>query len=336
MLFDKYRIDENIVLKNRIVLPPMCICACFDESGRVNKDHIAHYGIRAILGVGMVIVEATAVEKEGRITKYDLGLWNDDQIDGMKDIVDILHRHNTVAAIQISHAGRKALHENVAKAPSNIKFNEKDKDITVLENNEVYEIINKFVEASYRAQKAGFDAVEFHGAHGYLINQFLSPLSNKRDDEFGGSFENRFRFLQLIIEKSKKVFKGSIFVRLSAEEYIKEGLHIDDHIEIAKKLEKIGVTYIDVSSGGIAPHEYNTFPLYQVPLSEKIKKNVNVSVSAVGLITEPKDAEQILIENKADLIQIGRQLLREPTWISRAANELNEMIELPYPYGRVF
>ncbi|XMB85510.1 NADPH dehydrogenase NamA [Mycoplasmatota bacterium WC44] len=333
MLLSEYKI-KDILIKNRICMPPMITCHAVD--GFVQDFHLVHYGIRSDLGVGMIILEATSVLEDGRITLEDLGIWSDDYIEGLSRITKYLNNNNTLSCIQLAHAGRKAHNDLAQVAPSSIAFDEKYNKPDKLSIEEIENIIIAFKESAVRAKKAGFDAIEIHAAHGYLINQFLSPLTNKRDDFYGGNFENRFRLLKTIIEEVKKVYNGLVFVRISAEEYAEGGLHIEDHLLIAKELENLSVDLIDVSSGGVVPYEYNIFPGYQVDLSRKVKEVVNIPVTAVGLLNDHDIAENVLNEGKADIIQFGRKLLRNPMFAKNAADSLGEVLEMDFPYSRVF
>lgn len=332
MMFEEFRIKSR-VLKNRIVMPPMITCHA--EDGMVNQFHMAHYGVRSDMGVGMVIVEATAVEERGMITLEDLGIWDDDHIFGFEMLTDYLRKNKTISCLQLAHAGRKSHHSLDQVAPSAIPFAEDKNTPRELSKEEIEEIIAAFGKAAYRAKMARFDAVEIHGAHGYLINQFLSPLSNQRTDEFGGDFDKRFEFLKRIYQEVRKNFCGLIFVRVSAEEYAQGGLHIEDHVEIAKRLESLGVDLMDISSGGVVPYDYEAYPGYQVHLSEEIKKAVSIPVTAVGLITDYNQAKSILENDQADLIQMGRELLRSPGIVMAFAKEAGVELDLPYPYNRI-
>lgn len=331
MMFNEFKIKSR-TLKNRLVMPPMITCHA--EDGMVNQFHMTHYGIRSDMGVGMVMVEATAVEERGRITLEDLGIWNDDQIFGFEMLTDYFRKNKTISCLQLAHAGRKSHITLDRVAPSAVSFSEEEMP-SELTKEDIEKIIKAFGKAAYRAKMARFDAVEIHAAHGYLINQFLSPLSNTRTDEFGGDFEKRFEFLRRVYQEVRKYFCGLVFVRVSADEYVEGGLHIEDHVEIAKRLEKLGVDLIDVSSGGVVPYSYDPKPGYQVHLSEQIKKAVSIPVTAVGLITEYSQAKEILENEQADLIQLGRELLRNPGTVLKFAKEEGIELDVPYPYNRI-
>lgn len=332
MLLEQFQIC-NRTLKNRIVMPAMITAHA--EDGMVNQFHMTHYGIRSDMGVGMIILEATAVAENGRITMEDLGIWKDEQIFGYEMITDYLRKNKTISCLQLAHAGRKSHNDLRQVAPSAVPFKDGDPVPHELTIEEIEEIISDFGKAALRAKIARFDAVEIHAAHGYLINQFLSPLSNKRTDEFGGTKEKRFEFLRRVVKEVQKNFCNLIFVRVSADEYVEGGLTIDDHIEIAKELEQLGIHMMDISSGGVAPYNYDPKPGYQVHLSEKIKQNVSIPVTAVGLITEYEQAKEILESNQADLIQMGRELLRSPGKVLEFAKKEGVTLEVDYPYSRI-
>ncbi len=332
MLLEEYKIKSK-KFKNRVVMPPMITAHA--ENGMINQFHLAHYGIRSDMGVGMIIIEATAVSENGRITTKDLGIWSDEQAYGFEMLTDYLRKNKTISCLQLAHAGRKSDETLRMVAPSAIPFKEESPIPHELTKEEIEEIIKDFGKAALRAKSAIFDGVEIHAAHGYLINQFLSPITNKRTDEFGGSFEKRFEFLRRIFKEVRANFCGLVGVRVSADEYVKGGLTIKDHMVYAKMLEELGVDYIDVSSGGVAPYDYDPQPLYQVPLSKQIKSVVNIPVTAVGLITEYEQAESILQNNQADLIQFGRELLRNPGLVLKFGKEVGVDLKLGYPYSRL-
>lgn len=331
-LFSPYKV-KNVELKNRIVMSPMCMYSA-KENGFVQPFHITHYGSRAIGQVGLVMIEATAVVPEGRITNNDLGIWSDDHIEGLKQITEEIARYDAKSAIQLAHAGRKSETDGTIYAPSPIPYNDEYKMPTEMTKENIQETIRAFKEGAIRAKKAGFDIIELHGAHGYLINEFLSPLINKRTDEYGGSLEGRYRFLREIIDEMKEVWDGPLFVRISANEYDKEGNTIEDFIQMAKWMKEQGVDLVDVSTGGVVFVGIPTHPGYQVPYSEAIRKGADIATGAVGRITTGIQAEEILRNERADLIFIGRELLRDPYFPLRAANELRAELTIPAPYNR--
>ncbi|USK43022.1 NADPH dehydrogenase NamA [Cytobacillus oceanisediminis] len=325
---------KGITFKNRIVMAPMCMYSSHNEDGMVENWHRTHYTSRAVGQVGLIILEATAVTPQGRISPQDLGIWNDDHIAGLKELTGLMKEHGASAGIQLAHAGRKATVEGEILAPSAIAFNEKMKTPKEMTKEEVSETVEAFKKGAERAKKAGFEVIEIHAAHGYLINEFLSPLSNKRSDEYGGSAENRYRFLSEVIEAVKTVWGGPLFVRVSAHDYHDEGLTAEDYAEMGKWMKEQGVDLIDVSSGAVVPARIDSYPGYQVKFSETIKEGANIQTGAVGLITSGLQAEEILQNGRADLIFIARELLRDPYWPRTAAKELGAAIEPPKQYER--
>lgn len=351
LLFSPYKI-KDLVLKNRIVVPPMCQYSSND--GFMNSYHMAHYGSFALGGVGLIIVEATGVVPEGRISPYDVGIWKDEHIEELKKVVDFCHSTSTPIGIQIGHAGRKACtspswlkgnHGTIKEdypdwdivGPSPISFDGLLPTPREATKDDIKYIIKSFADAAVRADKAGFDVLEIHGAHGYLISTFLSPISNQRTDEYGGSFENRTRLLVEIVDEVSKVWPKNkpFLVRVSCDEYVEGGWNSDDTVKLAKILHEHGVDAIDCSSGGISSHQQipnNNVEGYQVKFADDVKNKGNVPSIAVGLITTPSYAEKVLQEGKADLIEVGRGILDIPTWPFLAAKELDVKILRPVQY----
>ncbi|GGA67696.1 NADPH dehydrogenase NamA [Ornithinibacillus halotolerans] len=325
---------KNMTLPNRIVMSPMCMYSCDNEDGKVTPFHMTHYVSRAIGGVGLIMLEATAVETAGRITAHDLGIWDDEHTIGLTELVQQIQATGSKAGIQLAHAGLKAQDEEVTYSSSPTTFNDRYKVPTPLDEVGINRVIQAFRAGAKRAIEAGFDMIEIHGAHGYLINQFLSPLLNKREDAYGGNRENRFRFLKEIIEEVKAEFTGAIFVRISAEEYHKDGNTLEDFLYYTTEMKKLGIELIDCSSGGVAPVRIHTYPGYQVKRCETIKEQVGIPTGAVGLITTGIQAEEILQNDRADLIFIGRALLKNPYWAKEAADELGYKLEAPKQYVR--
>lgn len=324
----------GMTLKNRIVMSPMCMYSCHDQSGKVQEWHQIHYPSRAVGQVGLIIVEASAVTEQGRISPQDLGIWSDDHIEGLQKLVQLVHNQGSKIGIQLAHAGRKAQLEGPIVAPSAIPFDEKSKTPEALTAEQVEQTVQAFIQAAQRAVKAGFDCLEIHGAHGYLINEFLSPLTNVRNDAYGGDRDRRYRFLHDIIEGIRGFWHGPLFVRISANEYHPEGNQLDDFIYFAKKMKAQGVDLIDCSSGSVVPASINAFPGYQVPLADAIKANAGIATGAVGLITSPEQADEIIRNGRADLVFIGRELLRDPYWPRTAARKLGVTLEPPQQYRR--
>lgn len=318
----------GLTLKNRVVLSPMCMYEVKQEDGVLTPFHFAHYGARGIAGVGLIIIEATAVDPDGRISKNDLGLWNEAQKIELTKLVGNLHSFGAKVGVQISHAGRKAEDAIYPLAPSAIAFNEDSAIPNEMTKEEINTIQTAFVQAAKRAQETGIDMIELHGAHGYLINEFLSPLTNKRIDEYGGTLENRYRFLKEIIEQIRMFYKGSLWVRLSVTAYAKESEQnsIEDWQTIGRWLERDSIDCLDVSTGGLIDKR-PTIPVYsgyQVPFSVAIKEAVSIPVTAVGLLTSPSLCEYLLQTKQVDLILQGRELLRNTNWLAEAALELHD------------
>lgn len=325
---------KNIELKNRIVMSPMCMYSCVDHDGKVTPFHITHYASRAIGQVGLIITEAAAVMPEGRISMADLGIWDDEHIKGLKELNKQVHQYNSKTAIQLAHAGRKALINSDIYAPSAIPFNNSHKTPLKLSKDQIKETIQSFKRSAIRAKEADFDIIEIHAAHGYLINEFLSPLTNKRTDHYGGSKESRYRFLEEVISEVKSIWQGPLFVRISTDEYNQDGNTVEDILYYSKRMKEQGVDLIDASSGGIVPAEIRTYPGYQVSRCDLIKQTLNIKTGAVGLITSGIQAEEILQNSRADLIFIGRPLLKNPYLPNVFANELNYKLTPPKQYKR--
>lgn len=341
---------RSITLKNRIAVSPMCQYSAID--GQTNNWHLVHLGSRAAGGAGLVIMEATAVVPEGRISPGDTGIWSDDHIAGLKRIVTFIHEQGSVAGIQLAHAGRKAscavpwhggkqIEVNnggwQTVAPSAIPFIEGEREPAALNKAGIEKIISAFTNGARRALEAGFKIVEIHGAHGYLITEFLSPISNRRTDEYGGSFENRIRFLLEVIQGVQSVWprENPLFVRISSTEWVNGGWDINDSIKLAAILKQRGVDLVDCSSGG---NVYNAKipvgPGYQVQFAEAIRKT-GIMTGAVGMITSATQAESILQEEKADIILMGRKLLLDPYFPHHAAAEMGVAASWPNQYLRI-
>jgi 2,4-dienoyl-CoA reductase-like NADH-dependent reductase (Old Yellow Enzyme family) len=341
---------KSVTFKNRIVVSPMCQYSAID--GFANDWHLVHLGSRAVGGAGLIIQEATAVSPEGRISPGDLGIWLDDHIGNLKNIATFIHSQGSLFGIQLAHAGRKASHalpwkggkllsthdggwQNVA--PSAIPFTEGTNVPHELTLDEIKKVIDDFKNAATRAVKVDYDVLEIHAAHGYLINEFFSPLTNHRSDQYGGSFENRIRLLLEIIESVKQVWSHDkpLFVRISASDWAEGGWSIDDSVRLATILKQNGVDLIDTSSGGTVSHQKISIgPGYQVPFAERIRREANILTGAVGLINDAEQAEEILTSGKADLILMAREFLRDPYFPLHAAKKLGEDIKWPLQYER--
>lgn len=325
---------QDVELRNRIVMSPMCMYSVFKQDGIITPFHFTHLVSRAVGQVGLVITEATAVQPEGRISAEDLGIWGDEHVAGLTELNEQLHAYGAKTGIQLAHAGRKAELESDIFAPSAIKFNDAYKVPKEMSQEDIRKTVDAFKQAAKRAKSAGFDIVEIHGAHGYLVNQFLSPLTNQRTDNYGGSRENRYRFLSEIIEAVKTEWNGPIFVRISTDEYNEAGNTMEDMLYFSSEMKKQGIDLIDCSSGGVVPAKISSYPGYQVQRCEAIKKETAIATGAVGLITSGLQAEEIVQNDRADLVIIGRALLRNPYWAKAAADELGYALEAPTQYER--
>jgi NADPH2 dehydrogenase len=324
---------RDLELKNRIVMAPMCMYQS-DGTGMVKPFHIHHYATRAIGGVGLVIVEATAVEPRGRITERDLGIWSDDHVKGLKELVETVHAYGAKIGIQLAHAGRKAtVKEQIVSSTGN-EYSEQYQTPRALSETEARDVVLCFKAAAKRALAAGFDVIELHGAHGYLINQFLSPLTNDRNDKYGGSKEKRRVFLKEVLAEVRTVWDKALFLRVSAEEYADKGNHIADTLETLKDLA-VTPDVVHVSSGGVVSVPINAFPLYQIPFAKAIKE-IGYATIGGGIVTTPEQVEQILSEGHADLVFLARELLRNPYFALKAAVQAGRKDLVPKSYERGF
>lgn len=348
LLFEPLTI-KDITLKNRIAVSPMCQYSAVN--GYANDWHLVHLGSRAVGGAGLIIVEATAVSPEGRISPGDLGIWDVQHIAPLRRIVEFIHETGSVAGIQIAHAGRKASHSAPWKggaqleadkngwttvAPSPLAFDEKEIPPVALDEHGIQKIITDFRNAASNALEAGFKVLEIHAAHGYLMHEFLSPLSNHREDKYGGTFENRIRLLLEVTEAVKDVWPENLplFVRLSATDWYENGWSVEETVKLASILKDKGVDLIDCSSGGnIIAQKIQLGPGYQVPFSEAVRKT-GILTGTVGLITTAQQAEDILQQGKADLVLFAREFLRNPYFPLHAARELGDKAEWPVQYLR--
>jgi 2,4-dienoyl-CoA reductase-like NADH-dependent reductase (Old Yellow Enzyme family) len=328
---------RGLTLRNRIAMAPMCIYSAGDD-GQVTDLHLAHYGARALGGVGLIIVEAASVTPGGRMTLRDLGLWDDAQIAPLARLASFCQAQGAAVAIQLAHSGRKAWCDDLGHgpepliAPSALPQGEGWVTPRAMTRSEIAASVQEFCAAAQRALSAGLDAVEIHAAHGYLIHQFLSPISNKRNDEYGGCLENRMRFLLEITEGVRALWPADrpVLVRVSAVDWCEEGLDLADTVEIARALKARGVDLIDCSSGGILTDKPPRLgPGYQVPMAEAVKRGAGIPTMAVGSITQAEMAEEILLNERADMVALGRELLRHPNWPLDAARALGE--DGPWP-----
>ncbi len=341
---------KDIILRNRIVISPMCQYSAVD--GFANDWHLVHLGSRAVGGAALIIQEATSVSPEGRITPSDLGIYQAGHVEKLQRITTFIHQQGAVAGIQLAHAGRKAgcaepwkggrqLRENDngwrTVAPSNIAFYTEDEAPLALDTDGILKVIDDFKSAAARALQSGYQVLEIHAAHGYLIHQFFSPLSNHRTDRYGGSFENRVRLLLEIIEAVKKEWPNNLplFVRISATDWADGGWTPDEAVQLSSILKQMGVDLIDCSSGGLIPGvKIPLAPGYQTVFAERIRREAEILTSAVGLITEPQQAEDILVKGDADLILLGRASLREPYFALKAGSALKDEVIWPVQYIR--
>ena len=349
-LFEPIKLRE-LEVKNRIWIAPMCQYSCENKDGVPGSWHEVHLASRAIGGAGLIIVEASGVSPEGRITPWCTGIWNDEQAKAWKKIVDLCHVHGAKMAMQLAHAGRKASNHRESSGVGTVPISEGGWETVSstsqafgdydaprkLSVSEISDLVKAFGMAAKRSVDAGFDAVEIHGAHGYLLHQFLSPLSNDRDDEYGGSLENRARMLMEVIAEVRKSIPETVpvLLRLSATDYAEGGWDQEQTATVSGWATEAGVDLIDVSSGGIITGvKIPSGPGYQVPLAEYVADRISEPVSAVGQITDPHQAEQILQSGKVDVIMIARASLRDPYWPLRAAAELGVQVQWPDQYSR--
>jgi 2,4-dienoyl-CoA reductase-like NADH-dependent reductase (Old Yellow Enzyme family) len=331
-------------------MSPMCQYSA--EEGFANDWHLVHLGSRAVGGAALVVVEATAVTRDGRITPGDVGIWSDQHVEPLARIASFIHSQGAVAGIQLAHAGRKASCALPWKgggrlktpeeggwpvvAPSPIPFHDDDPPPIALDEKGIDGIVAAFEDGARRALQAGFKMLEIHAAHGYLLHEFLSPLSNQRDDQYGGSLENRMRLLLRVAERLRALMPGELplFVRLSATDWAEGGWDIDQSVELSRRLKSLGVDLIDVSSGGTLPTA--RIPVqkgYQVPCARRIHDEAEIPTGAVGLISDPEYADEIITGGDADLVLVGRELLRDPYWALKAEQVLGEEPDWPVQYG---
>jgi NADPH2 dehydrogenase len=324
-----------LTIKNRVVMPPMCMFAA-DQDGFPNEFHYAHYVSRAIHQVGLIIVEATGVSPEGRITDSDLGVWSDNHIEPLKHIVGTCHQFDARVLLQLAHAGRKCEVPGVTPlSASAIQVDDRYPIPHEMSIEEIKNFVGQMASAAERAVKAGFDGVEIHAAHGYLINQFLSPVTNHRTDEYGGSVENRSRLMREVVGAVNDVLPEdkALCVRVSGEEYLPEGLHPEDLSEMINLIPEGQVDAIHVSSGGLVNVHIAVFPGYQVPPAEKIKALTSLPVITGGMIHSPALANEIIANGRADFVFVGRGLLYDAAWVVKAQKTLGHEPQWPKPYA---
>lgn len=341
---------RGVVLPNRIGVPPMCQYSAVE--GVAQDWHLVHYGGRAVGGAGLLIVEATAVVPEGRISPGDLGLWEDRQVEPLARVVRFVRAQGTVAAVQLAHAGRKGsatlgwqpprgLQEGeggwATVAPSALAYSEAYAPPRALDEDGLRRVVSAFASAAQRAALAGFQVVELHAAHGYLLHEFLSPLSNQRTDAYGGSFENRTRLLKEVVQAVRAVWPDErpLLVRLSATDWVEGGWTVEETVALCRQLRDLGVDLFDVSSAGTSPKaKFPVGPGFQTELSARVKREAQVPTAAVGLITSPEQADTIIRTGQADVALVGRQVLRSPAWPLEAARALGHGVPWPPQYLR--
>jgi 2,4-dienoyl-CoA reductase-like NADH-dependent reductase (Old Yellow Enzyme family) len=348
-LFSPLRL-RDVTFRNRIFVSPMCMYSA--ENGVPNDWHLVHLGSRAVGGAALVMVEATGVSAEGRISPGDTGLWNDAQVEAFRRITEFIALRGAVPGIQLAHAGRKAsthvpwkggrplaAHEGAwtTLAPSALPFDEGFPAPREMTASDIERVVSEFADAAGRAVRAGFRVVEIHAAHGYLLHEFHSPLSNRRTDMYGGSLENRTRLTLRIAEAVRSVWPAGwpLFVRISATDWVEGGWDLSQSIELSKLLKRAGVDLVDCSSGGNVPKaKIPLGPGYQVPFAEAIRREAGIATGAVGMITEPRQAEEIVARGRADAVIMARAFLRDPYWPLHAAEELGADVEWPVQYVR--
>lgn len=336
-LFDEFAL-KGLNLKNRVMMSPMCQYHA-EPNGMANDWHFLHYGSRAVGGVGLVMVEATGVESRGRITSADLGIWSDDHVAGLARIVDLCRPYGAKTAIQLAHAGTKSeVADEPNVAPSSLTRFEQYRTPHALTESEIADIVEAFRKGAERAVAAGFDTVEIHGAHGYLINQFLSPITNRRDDSYGGSLENRLRFPLEVIRAVKAVIPEDmpLLMRVSSVEYSEDGYSLEEMVEMARQFKEAGVDMIDCSSGGNVPVRPDVYPGYQVPFAATIRRDVGLPTVAVGRLDHHSLAEEVVRSGRADLVAIGTGLLKDPYLAKHMAEQMGIKLEMPGVYGKFF
>lgn len=342
---------RNLEIRNKLWLSPMCTYSCEDQDGMPSNWHLVHLGARAIGGAGLVMAEATAVSPEGRITPWCTGIWSDEHIPGWRAVTDFIRSQGAVSAIQLAHAGRKGSTFRAQSGSGSVPIDQGGWQTVSstteafegyaapreLSSNEIQGLVQNYIAAAKRSVEAGFDAIEIHAAHGYLLHQFLSPISNKRSDEYGGSLENRARFLLEVVAAIRSTIGQDmpLFVRFSATDYREDGWDQEQTSQVARWAHEAGADLFDISSGGlITGVKIPTGPGYQVPLAESVKSNSQSPVGAVGQITNGVQAEEILQRGLVDVVLVGREFLRDPNFGLRAAHQLGEDISWPVQYER--
>ena len=343
---------RGVTVRNRVAVSPMCQYS--SAGGQATDWHLVHLGSRAVGGAGAVLTEAAGVLPEGRISPDDLGIWDDRHIEGLARMFRFIESQGAAPGMQLAHAGRKASTYAPAKgegpipthaggwqpvAPSAIPFSEKDPVPRALDDQGIRDVIRAFAEASRRLLETGGKIAELHAAHGYLLHQFLSPLSNHRTDVYGGSFDNRTRLLREVVQAVRKIWPDNLplFVRISATDWVEGGWDIEQSVELARQLKPLGVDLMDCSSGALVPHaKIPVGPGFQVPFAERIRREADIQTAAVGMITDSAQADQIIRNRQADLVLLGREFLRNPYWPLLTARNLKQEVTAPVQYRRAF
>lgn len=340
---------RGVTIPNRAWVSPMCQYTATD--GLANEWHRVHYGAMATGGAGLILVESTAVLPEGRISRDDLGLWNDDQAAALAPIVDFAHSQGALIGIQIAHAGRKASTYAPGKGEGTVALTDggwptvgpvathygAERPPHALDEDGIRTVVQATADAAARAAALGFDVLEVQGAHGYLLHEFCSPLTNIRDDHYGGSFDNRVRIVRETVDAVRMVWpeQSPLFVRLPATDWVEGGWTLDDTVALARELKKQGVDLIDCTSGGLEPGEFeDPYPAYEVDFAHQVRTQAGVPATAVGFITEPAQAELLVASGQADAVMLGRVMLRQPRWPLAAAHALGDQVPWPLPYDR--
>jgi NADPH2 dehydrogenase len=332
-LFDPFTV-RGVRFRNRIVMSPMCTHSATAD-GQVSGFHHVHYGARALGGAGLVMVESSAVQPNGVLGAGDIGIWDDAHVPGLAGLVDTIHDGGALAAAQLGHSGRKLERADLPPvAPSPIPYDDGWRVPEELTSQGIADVVAAYSDAARRAALAGFDVVEVHAAHGYLLNEFLSPLANRRTDGYGGSAPARYRLLREVIDAVRGEWDGPLFVRVSAHDWAEGGSTPEDYLLYAEWMKEQGVDLVDVSTSGILPGRHATYPGFQVPAAELIRRTVGIPTGAVGFIDTGRQAEEIVRNGRADLVFVGRAMLTDPFWARTAADELRIPVEVPPQYTR--
>ncbi|MEF9993062.1 MAG: NADPH dehydrogenase NamA [Acinetobacter sp.] len=324
---------RNTEFKNRIAMSPMCMHSA-TAAGYITDFHLVHYGARALGGAGLIMLETASVLPNGPIGPGDIGIWDDSHVEGLSRVIDVIQRFGAKAGAQLGHAGRQLGIDLPSIAPSAIPFTAESRVPQEMSLEQIQEVVEAFRLGAARAKKAGFDVIEIHCAHGYLLNEFLSPLANKRTDLYGGSHENRYRIVREVIDAVRSEWDGPLFLRISSTDYVEGGNTPEDFLIYAQWMKEQDIDLIDCSSGGIAMVPVNTYPNYQVPAAELLRKELNIMTGAVGLIETGRQAEEILQNGRADIVLVGREMLKDPFWARTAADDLKTEITVPSQYTR--